>query len=222
MRRSSLLAKQVISISTARSLGFISQLWVDTSSWMVVLVETRPNFLSGDTEKFLLKDVCQVGDVVLVQDESVMENDQKMIGLDTLVGYNVITSGQRNIGKVRGYTFNINSGTVESLEFDSFGVSIIPSTLVSTYCLFVEDVLEVTSDAIMVHEGAASRVQRVTKGIWDTYKVDKSGDDIDDYYDFRRRSVQSFQSRRSQNSRRGRFSRKKRVEDDDWELPMDY
>lgn len=221
MKRSSLLAKQVISISTARSLGFVSQLWVDTSSWMVVLVETRPNLLSGDTEKFLLEDVCQVGDVVLVQDESVMENDQKMIGLDTLVGYNVITSGQRNIGKVRGYTFNINSGTVESLEFDSFGVSIIPSTLVSTYCLFVEDVLEVTSDAIMVHEGAASRVQRVTKGIWDTYKVDKPGDDIDDYYDFRRRSVQSFQSR-GRSSRRDRFSRKTRVEDDDWELPMDY
>lgn len=29
--RSSLLAKQVISIQSARSLGFISQLWVDTS-----------------------------------------------------------------------------------------------------------------------------------------------------------------------------------------------
>lgn len=28
----------------------------------------------------------QVGDVVLVEDESVMENDCKIIGLDTLVG----------------------------------------------------------------------------------------------------------------------------------------
>lgn len=32
VKRSSLLAKQVISIRTALSLGFVSQLWVDTSS----------------------------------------------------------------------------------------------------------------------------------------------------------------------------------------------
>lgn len=31
-RRSGLLAKQVISVSSARSLGFVSQLWVDAAS----------------------------------------------------------------------------------------------------------------------------------------------------------------------------------------------
>lgn len=222
MRRSSLLAKQVISIRTARSVGFVSQLWVDTSSWMVVLVEVRPNLLSGDNEKFLLEDVCQVGDVVLVQDESVMENELKIAGLHTLVGYNIVTTGRRNVGKVRGYTFNINSGAVESIELDSFGVSIIPSSLVSTYCLFVEDVLEVVSDTVTVQEGAASRVQRITKGIWDARNVDKSGDDIDDYYDFGRQNVRPFQNRNSKNSRGRRFPRKMRVADDDWELPMDY
>ncbi|PKU81524.1 hypothetical protein MA16_Dca007631 [Dendrobium catenatum] len=108
MRRSNLLAKQ----------------------WVVALVEVRPNFLSGDAEKFLLEDVYQVGDVVLVRDESVLENELKMTGLDTLVGYDVVRPGRRSIGKIRGYTFNINTGAVESLEFDSFGFSIIPSSLV--------------------------------------------------------------------------------------------
>ncbi|XP_065017859.1 uncharacterized protein LOC103995399 isoform X4 [Musa acuminata AAA Group] len=129
MKRSNLLAKQVISVQSAQSLGFVSQLWVDTRSWMVVLVEVRPNLLSGEMEKFLLEDVRQVGDVVLVEDESVMENELKMTGLETLVGYNVVTSGRHDVGKVRGYTFNINSGAVESLELDSFGWSIIPSSL---------------------------------------------------------------------------------------------
>ncbi|ONK62670.1 uncharacterized protein A4U43_C07F6750 [Asparagus officinalis] len=222
MRRSSLLAKQVISVETARSLGFVSQLWVDTSSWIVVSVEVRPNLLSGDADKFLLDDVCQVGDVVLVQDESVMENELKMIGLDTLVGYDVVTSGRRNVGKVRGYTFNINSGAVESLELDSFGVSIIPSSLVSTYCLFVEDVLEVASDTVTVEEGAASRVRRVTKGIWDAQHIDRAGGYDDEYYDFGRRGARSFQGQSRQNSRGRKFGRKRRVVDDDWELPMDY
>ncbi|KAK8961845.1 hypothetical protein KSP40_PGU000789 [Platanthera guangdongensis] len=84
MRRSNLLAKQVICIESARSLGFVSQLWVDTKLWVVALVEVRPSFLSGDTEKFLLEDVYQVGDVLLVSDEPLMENELKMTGLDTL------------------------------------------------------------------------------------------------------------------------------------------
>lgn len=34
---------------------------------------------------------------------------------------------------------------------------------VSTYALLVEDVLEVISDVVVVHEDAASRIQRLTK-----------------------------------------------------------
>lgn len=34
---------------------------------------------------------------------------------------------------------------------------------VSTYALFVEDVLEVASDKVFVHEAAAVRLQRLTK-----------------------------------------------------------
>lgn len=33
----------------------------------------------------------------------------------------------------------------------------------STYSLLVEDVLEVVSDTVVVHEAAASRIQRLTK-----------------------------------------------------------
>ncbi|OAY65011.1 hypothetical protein ACMD2_12765 [Ananas comosus] len=209
MRRSSLLAKQVISVRSARSLGFVSQLWVDTTLWVVALVEVRPNLLSGEIEKFLLEDIYQVGDVVLVQDESVIENELKMIGLDSLVGYNVVTSGRQNVGKVRGFTFNINSGAVESLELDSFGFSIIPASLVSTYSLFVEDILEVFNDTILVHDDAVSRVQRITKGIWDTQNKHGHGDQSGEYYRFRRRSGDKFRRMRN-------------VDDDDWDLPMDY
>lgn len=37
------------------------------------------------------------------------------------------------IYQVRGYSFDINSGAVESLELDSFGISIIPSSLVGLH-----------------------------------------------------------------------------------------
>ncbi|CAD6203545.1 unnamed protein product [Miscanthus lutarioriparius] len=37
-RRSALLAKQVISVSSARSLGFVSQLWIDAASALTLSV----------------------------------------------------------------------------------------------------------------------------------------------------------------------------------------
>lgn len=45
-----------------------------------------------------------------------------------------------------------NSNSIGFLQFQ-----------VSTYALFVEDVLEVVSDAVIVHEAAASRIHRLTK-----------------------------------------------------------
>lgn len=222
IRRSNLLAKQVISIQSALSLGFVSQLWVDTSSWMVLFVEVRSNLLSGDSEKFLLEDISQVGDVVLVPDESVIDNEYNMIGLETLVGYKVVTPSLRNIGKVRGYNFSINSGAVEELEIDSFGLSIIPSSLVSTYSLMVEDVLEVVSDAVVVHEAAALRIQRLSKGFLGNQNVGISVDDVEDY-----ESEQSETYGRVSRRRKG-FGRKKPNprewdnNEDNWELPMDY
>ncbi|KAF7144299.1 hypothetical protein RHSIM_Rhsim05G0231700 [Rhododendron simsii] len=231
MKRSNMLAKQVISIQSALSLGFVSQLWVDTVSWVVLVVEVRPNLLSGESETFFLEDVSQVGDVVLIPDESVLENDFHMVGLETLVGYNVVTAGRQSIGKVRGYTFNLNSGAVESLELDSFGVSIIPSSLVSTYALLVEDVLEVVSDTVVVHEAAASRIQRLTKGFWGSQRLGKSTDEFGDYSDPEREPVQfdhggsrlrdhGASRQRSFTSRK--FCPKMRESEEDWELPMDY
>ncbi|KAK8942704.1 hypothetical protein KSP39_PZI009662 [Platanthera zijinensis] len=221
MRRSNLLAKQVICIESARSLGFVSQLWVDTKLWVVALVEVRPSFLSGDTEKFLLEDVYQVGDVLLVSDEPLMENELKMTGLDTLVGYDVVKPGRRGIGKIRGYTFNINTGVVEALEFDSFGFSIIPSSLVSTYRLSVEDVLDVESDKVIVYKEALSHVQRLTKGIWDSGSIGRSKEHLESR-DLRRKREYFDRRSRSQRPSRPKFPDEVRDEDDDWDFPLDY
>lgn len=85
LTRSNLVAKQVISIQSALSLGFISQLWVDTTSvsslfnqslplftcnesffclsnfqWLVLVVDVKPTLLSGESERFLLTDITRV------------------------------------------------------------------------------------------------------------------------------------------------------------------
>lgn len=84
VKRSNVIAKQVISKTSALSMGFVSQLWVDTTSWTVEVVEIRPSLLSGEMERIVLQELCQVGDVILVEDENMLDNEPAMIGLDSL------------------------------------------------------------------------------------------------------------------------------------------
>ncbi|XP_059460450.1 uncharacterized protein LOC132189696 isoform X4 [Corylus avellana] len=151
MRRSNIVAKQVISIRSALSLGFVSELWVDTTSWVVLFVQVRPSLLSGESESFLLEDVSQV----------------------------------------------------------------------STYALFVEDVLEVIPDAVVVHEAAASRIQRLTKGFLGTQNVGTSVDELGEYADFDKPAGSEY-SRSIRRYGNQRFPRRNSETEDDWELPMDY
>ncbi|KAF9622312.1 hypothetical protein IFM89_031115 [Coptis chinensis] len=140
IRRSNMIAKQVVCIQSALSLGFVSQLWVDTSLWEVVAVEVRPSMLSGEIEQFILQDVCQIGDVVLVEDERVLEEQIRMMGLDTLVGYSVITQSRRKIGKFGTSTdmleeyFDIERGSGSGLASrGDFGESSV-MTIGSSHC----------------------------------------------------------------------------------------
>lgn len=221
MKRSGLLAKQVIGIQSALSFGFVSQLWVDTTTWVVLEVEVRPNLLSSEAGKFRLEDIKQIGDVVLVPDERLMLNEFRTVRLETLVGYNVVTPGQGHLGKVRGYTFDVSSGAVESLELDAFGYSIIPSSLVSTYALSTGDVLKVVSDTIIVHEAAASHIQRLTKGFLGTKSMGISSSNP-------KYSNLEESGRPIKGQKPGRKSSKRKSYRevsgfvDDLELPMDY
>lgn len=175
VKRSNVIAKQVISKTSALSMGFVSQLWVDTTSWTVEVVEIRPSLLSGEMERIVLQELCQVGDVILVEDENMLDNEPAMIGLDSLVGYDIVTEDRYYLGKVRDYNFNINLGNVSYLVFDSFGISFIPASVVSTYSLSIEDVVEVSSETIVVCYGANVRVQRLTKGLWEAPTMHANG-----------------------------------------------
>ncbi|KAI5079497.1 hypothetical protein GOP47_0004976 [Adiantum capillus-veneris] len=165
-KRSKIVAKQVISQSSARVIGFASQLWVSVRLLRVVALEVRPSLLSGEIDRVFLTDVCQIGDVVLVTDESALENEMTASDCETLVGYDVVTEDGNYIGKIRDYSFDLQEGKLISLDFDSVGISLVPSSLISTYRLDVEEVMEVLTDSILVKEGAESRIKRLTKGFW--------------------------------------------------------
>ncbi|EFH57862.1 hypothetical protein ARALYDRAFT_482866 [Arabidopsis lyrata subsp. lyrata] len=210
MTRSNLVAKQVISIQSALSLGFISQLWVDTSSWLVLVVDVKPSLLSGEYERFLLKDIVRVLLCLVSPMLKVVSFGNVFTYILGFILRSLLQSSDTRTAKHwKGYSFNINSGIVESLELDSFGVTIIPSSLVSTYRLDVEDIIEVLQDIVVVHEDAASRKQRLTKGLWD-------GQFDSEYSDVEELESSSDRRRRRRNNR---FNRKKRdLDDEEWDI----
>ena len=132
--RSDLLNTQVITRDTGKRLGVVKELLVDIDRREVVALGLRDNLLSiaGMPRFMLLTSIIQIGDVILVEDEDVIE-DIDVDAYSPLIGSEVITETGEMLGKVRGFKFNQETGTVLSLIIASFGIPLIRDQVVITY-----------------------------------------------------------------------------------------
>ncbi len=166
--RSDLLGTQVITRDTGKRLGVVSQLWVDVDRREVVALGLRENLLSGvlgNMPQFMsLSSIRQIGDVALVEDDLVIE-DINVDGYSTLINSEVITETGELLGKVRGFRFNVEDGTVHSLIIASLGLPLIPDQVISTYELPIEEIVSSGPDRLIVFEGAEERVIKLTVGL---------------------------------------------------------
>ena len=80
--RSDMIGTQVITRSTGRRLGVVSQLWVDIDRCEVVALGLRDNILSkvvsGPEQIMLLSSIRQIGDVILVDDAIAAEQGEAL------------------------------------------------------------------------------------------------------------------------------------------------
>ena len=167
--RSDLLGTQIITRNTGKRLGIISQLWVDVDRGEVVALGLRENILSGvisSTEQImLLSSIRQIGDVILVDDETAIEDDISMAPYSTLIRCEVITETGEMLGRVRGYKFDVVSGKVESLIIASFGIPQIPDQVISTYELPIDEIVSSGPDRLIVFEGAEEKLVQISMGL---------------------------------------------------------
>ncbi len=187
-QRSDLLGTQVITRDTGKRLGVVSQLWVDVDRREVVALGMRENVLSGvmssTQEVMLLSNIRQIGDVILVDDDSVIEENLNVESYSSLVNCEVITETGDLLGKVRGYKFNGQTGKLESLVIASLGLPLIPDQIVSTYELSIEEVVSSGPDRLIVFEGAEEKLSQITVGILERMGLGRPPweRDEDDYY----------------------------------------
>jgi sporulation protein YlmC with PRC-barrel domain len=186
-QRADILGTQIITRDTGKRLGVVNQLWVDIDRREVVAIGLRESMLSGvlsnTQELMLLSNVRQFGDVILVDDDSVIEETLNVEGYSSLINCEVVTEAGDLLGKVRGYKFNVNTGQVEALVIASFGMPLIPDQVISTYELSMDEVVSSGPDRLIVFEGAEEKMVQLTVGVLERLGIGRAPwDREDDYY----------------------------------------
>lgn len=166
-QRSDLLGTQVITRDTGRRLGVISQIWVDIDRRSVVALGMRDNILAvtGLPRYMQLDRIRQIGDVILVDDEEVIEDDLDVEAYSNLINSEVITETGELLGRLRGFKFDTRDGTLVSIIIASIGLPQIPEQLLSTYELPIEEIVSSGPNRLIVFEGAEERLTQLSVGV---------------------------------------------------------
>ncbi len=188
-QRSDLLGTQVITRTSGKRLGVVSQLWVDIDRREVVALGLRENIfsnvLSGTQQMMLLSNIRQIGDVILVDDEDALEDTPNVEAYSSIINSEVITETGELLGKVRGFKFNINTGQLVSLVIASLGIPLIPDQVISTYELSIDEVVSSGPDRLIVFEGAEDKLMQITVGLLERIGLGTppwERDEDEDYY----------------------------------------
>jgi sporulation protein YlmC with PRC-barrel domain len=131
-----------------------------------------------------LNSISQIGDVILVEDEDVIE-DVDIDLYSSVINSEVVTETGEPLGKVRDFQFNLENGELTSLTIASLGYPQIPEQLISTYELSVEEVVSSGPNRIIVFEGAEERLTQITEGVLERLGIGRppwDRDDEDIYY----------------------------------------
>ncbi|MBL1173847.1 PRC-barrel domain-containing protein [Pantanalinema sp. GBBB05] len=182
-QRSDFLGTLVVTRNTGKKLGVVSQLWVDIDQQEVVALSLRPNLLYGTPQPMLLSSIRQIGDVILVDDEDVIE-DIDVETYTNLINCEVITETGDLLGKVRGFKFDIDTGKLTSLIIASLGVPLIPDQVVSTYELSIDQVVSSGPDRLIVFEGSEERLVQLSVGVLERLGIGRAPwerEEDDDY-----------------------------------------
>ncbi|MBE9120318.1 PRC-barrel domain-containing protein [Tychonema sp. LEGE 07199] len=166
-QRSDILGTQVITRDRGKRLGVVSQLWVDIDRREVVAIGLRDNIfaVAGMPRFMFLSNVSEIGDVLLVEDESAIEDDVDVEIYSILINSEVITETGELLGRVRGFRFDPEDGKLVSIIIASLGIPQIPDQVLSTYELGIEEIVSSGPNRLIVFEGSEERLRQLSVGL---------------------------------------------------------
>ena len=167
--RSELMGTQVITTDTGRRLGVVGEVVVDIDRREVVALGLRDNpltrFLPGLPKWMPLESIKQVGDVILVDSLDSLSDGFSPERYGKVINCQVITESGQLLGRVLGFSFDIETGDLISLVMGAVGVPLLGEGVLSTWEISVDEIVSSGTDRIIVYEGAEEKLNQLTSGL---------------------------------------------------------
>ena len=166
--RSELMGTQVITRDTGRRLGVVGEVIVDIDGREVVALGLRDNpltrFLPGLPRWMLLDRIRQVGDVILVDSVDSLSESFNPERYSRVINCQVITESGQQLGRVLGFSFDIETGELTTLVMGALGVPLLGEGVLSTWEIPVDEIVSSGADRIIVYEGAEEKLKQLNSG----------------------------------------------------------
>nr|WP_320677679.1 PRC-barrel domain-containing protein [Prochlorococcus sp. MIT 1300] len=162
------MGTQVITRDTGRRLGVVGEVVVDIDRREVVALGLRDNpltrFLPGLPRWMPLDRIRQVGDVILVDSADSLSEAFTPERYSRVINCQVITESGEQLGRVLGFSFDIETGELTTLVMGALGVPLLGEGVLSTWEIPVEEVVSSGVDRIIVYEGAEEKLKQLNSG----------------------------------------------------------
>ena len=183
--RSELMGTQVITTDTGRRLGVVGEVVVDIDRREVVALGLRDNpltrFLPGLPRWMPLESIKQVGDVILVDSLDSLSDNFTPDRYGKVINCQVITESGQLLGRVLGFSFDIETGDLISLVMGALGVPLLGEGVLSTWEIPVDEIVSSGTDRIIVYEGAEDKLNQLSSGFLEKLGVGGSSLDNREY-----------------------------------------
>ena len=167
--RSEPMGTQVITTDTGRRLGVVGEVVVDIDRREVIALGLRDNpltrFLPGLPKWMPLESIKQVGDVILVDSLDSLSDGFAPERYGKVINCQVITESGQLLGRVLGFSFDIETGDLISLVMGALGVPLLGEGVLSTWEIPVDEIVSSGTDRIIVYEGAEEKLNQISSGL---------------------------------------------------------
>ena len=167
--RSEIMGTQVITRDTGRRLGVVGEVVVDIDRREVVALGLRDNpltrFLPGLPRWMHLDRIRQVGDVILVDSVDSLAEGFDPERFSKVINCQVITESGQQLGRVLGFSFDIETGELTTLVISALGIPLLGEGVLSTWELTVGEIVSSGTDRIIVYEGAEDKLKQLGTGL---------------------------------------------------------
>ncbi|WP_186544340.1 PRC-barrel domain-containing protein [Synechococcus sp. ROS8604] len=167
--RSELMGTQVITRDSGRRLGVVGEVVVDIDRREVVALGLRDNpltrFLPGLPRWMPLDRIRQVGDVILVDSADSLSEGFSPDRYSRVINCQVITESGQTLGRVLGFSFDIETGELTTLVMGAVGVPLLGEGVLSTWEIPVDEIVSSGADRIIVYEGAEDKLKQLSSGV---------------------------------------------------------